>query len=186
MSSCRAVVLALALAACGQSATSLTVDLSAADDVRPTALSLELSFAGGEHNRYALPLGGGPPELPGSFVLRVADRAMRVDAVADATLPDGRHVYGAGSVSVTPYRPARIALFLGLDMPPDLGGLDGGGSAVGQGCGSPSECSSGFCVDGVCCASACGDACAACSTTFGALVNGQCGLRSPGMVCRVA
>jgi hypothetical protein len=66
MPSCRAVVLALALAACGQSATSLTVDVSGGEDVRPTALALELLFESGERSRYALPLGGGTPELPGS------------------------------------------------------------------------------------------------------------------------
>lgn len=45
---------------------------------------------------------------------------------------------------------------------------------VGQPCGlTPSECLSGFCVDGVCCNSACGDTCLACD------VQGQAGTCTP-------
>jgi len=36
--------------------------------------------------------------------------------------------------------------------------------ANGQPCSGPTQCVSGFCADGVCCNSACGDACQSCST----------------------
>lgn len=49
----------------------------------------------------------------------------------------------------------------------------------GDACTSASECASGYCVDGVCCNSACGggalDDCQACSVANGAAQNGSCG-----------
>jgi MYXO-CTERM domain-containing protein len=59
-----------------------------------------------------------------------------------------------------------------------------------QSCASPSDCSSGFCVDGVCCNSACGggvpDDCLGCSLAAGASVDGTCGPVAAGQVCRAA
>ena len=52
--------------------------------------------------------------------------------------------------------------------------------SVGEPCGQASECGSGFCVDGVCCASACtppnSATCSACSVAFGAAVDGTCAI----------
>ena len=39
-----------------------------------------------------------------------------------------------------------------------------GNKAQGELCGAGSECQSGFCVDGVCCATACTEACRTCAT----------------------
>ena len=58
----------------------------------------------------------------------------------------------------------------------------------GDACAAASECASDFCVDGVCCNSACGGGvttdCDACSTAMGAAANGTCGVASNTTVCR--
>ncbi len=59
----------------------------------------------------------------------------------------------------------------------------------GEPCLAASECGSGFCVDGVCCNSACGGGspdCQACSVAAGAMANGVCGAARGGTVCRPA
>ena len=43
------------------------------------------------------------------------------------------------------------------------GGADGGGKGTGQACAAAPECSSGSCVDGVCCETACGGDCEKCN-----------------------
>ncbi|HEY2899879.1 MAG TPA: HYR domain-containing protein [Polyangia bacterium] len=64
----------------------------------------------------------------------------------------------------------------------------GFGDNTGQACGAAADCTSGFCVDGVCCASACGGGdpndCQACSVAAGAASDGTCGPRASGKVCR--
>ncbi len=59
---------------------------------------------------------------------------------------------------------------------------------VGLGCSSASECTTGYCVDGVCCDDPCGggDAndCLACSTAAGALRNGTCAVLPLATLCR--
>jgi uncharacterized repeat protein (TIGR01451 family) len=60
----------------------------------------------------------------------------------------------------------------------------------GDACAAAGECASDFCVDGVCCNSACGGGvssdCEACSTAMGAAVNGTCAAASNTTVCRPA
>jgi FG-GAP repeat protein len=60
----------------------------------------------------------------------------------------------------------------------------------GTACTTNAECSSGSCTDGVCCDTTCGGGdpndCQACSVAAGAAVNGTCGARSAGIVCRAA
>ena len=57
-------------------------------------------------------------------------------------------------------------------------GASGSGS-TGLACGSSSDCASGYCVDGVCCSTACGAGpCDACSTAAGADSDGTCKLFS--------
>lgn len=59
----------------------------------------------------------------------------------------------------------------------------------GEACLSPNDCGSGFCVDGVCCNSACGGGtvdCQACSVAAGAAANGVCGPARGGTICRPA
>lgn len=57
----------------------------------------------------------------------------------------------------------------------------------GQTCKQDSQCDSGFCVDGVCCDSACAGGttdCQACSVARGAAVDGVCGVVAAGKLCR--
>ncbi|MBI4705330.1 MAG: hypothetical protein HY744_29850 [Deltaproteobacteria bacterium] len=73
-----------------------------------------------------------------------------------------------------------------LGAPADPGNGPGAGSAFvfalrredGLACSLPTDCLSGFCVDGVCCNSACGggspDDCMTCSRAFGGAVDGAC------------
>ncbi|AKT43464.1 DNRLRE domain-containing protein [Chondromyces crocatus] len=64
------------------------------------------------------------------------------------------------------------------------------GNGQGVACQFGVDCLSGFCVDGVCCNSACGgnnqNDCQACSQAAGAAVDGTCSVRASGSVCRPA
>jgi hypothetical protein len=58
----------------------------------------------------------------------------------------------------------------------------------GHRCGSADECKSGYCVDGVCCDTACGGGstldCQVCSAAAGASADGVCTLLPAGRMCR--
>lgn len=60
----------------------------------------------------------------------------------------------------------------------------------GEPCKAAAECTSGFCVDGVCCDTACGGGgtndCQACSVQAGAAANGTCGPVAAARSCRAA
>ena len=61
--------------------------------------------------------------------------------------------------------------------------------AQGEACEWDAECTSGFCVDSVCCENACDrdmPRCRACSLAMGGAVDGQCTLRADGVPCREA
>ncbi|EYF04394.1 DNRLRE domain-containing protein [Chondromyces apiculatus] len=62
------------------------------------------------------------------------------------------------------------------------------GNGQGSVCTFDVDCLSGFCVDGVCCNSACGgnnaNDCQVCSQAAGAATNGVCSVRAAGSVCR--
>ena len=64
------------------------------------------------------------------------------------------------------------------------------GNANGAFCAQGSACASGFCVDGVCCDTACGQGnandCQACSIAAGAAVDGKCAMVAVGTICRSA
>ena len=61
---------------------------------------------------------------------------------------------------------------------------------AGLACSAAKACSSGFCVDGVCCNSACGGGalsdCQACAVASGAKIDGTCGAIQVGTQCRAA
>jgi hypothetical protein len=60
--------------------------------------------------------------------------------------------------------------------------------AAGSTCVIGSQCSSGFCVDGVCCDMGCGNSnpsdCQACSTAAGGAANGRCSVLPAGTQCQ--
>ncbi len=59
----------------------------------------------------------------------------------------------------------------------------------GQSCVSAVECTSGFCADGVCCATACGGGvadCQVCSVAAGGTSDGTCSMAKKGATCRAA
>jgi hypothetical protein len=62
------------------------------------------------------------------------------------------------------------------------------GQGPGSTCQTNAECQSGFCVDGVCCNTACGGGnpgdCQACSRFAGAAVDGTCGTVKANFICR--
>jgi hypothetical protein len=62
--------------------------------------------------------------------------------------------------------------------------------SVGGACTSAAQCASGFCVDGVCCESACGGGsatdCQACSAAAGSVADGLCGPARATTVCRAS
>jgi hypothetical protein len=61
--------------------------------------------------------------------------------------------------------------------------------SLGSACASGPECATGFCVDGVCCNTACGGGgprCQACSVAAGGAQDGVCGVAAAGTVCRPA
>ncbi|AKT37389.1 hypothetical protein [Chondromyces crocatus] len=61
------------------------------------------------------------------------------------------------------------------------GGQGGTNLETGEPCGTASQCQSGFCVDGVCCETACNATCQACSATAkGAGEDGTCGNAAAG------
>lgn len=57
---------------------------------------------------------------------------------------------------------------------------------AGTACTSTAECLSGFCVDGVCCASACNEGCGVCSIAKGATADGTCTAAVSGTTCHAA
>jgi hypothetical protein len=65
-----------------------------------------------------------------------------------------------------------------------------GGAGNGASCTVGNDCATGYCVDSVCCDTACGVGdlydCQACSVAAGSSSNGTCGLRSAGVVCSPA
>lgn len=62
------------------------------------------------------------------------------------------------------------------------------GARPGEACGTENDCQSGFCVDGVCCDSACGGGnandCQVCSVAAGGAADGTCGPRKAKAKCR--
>lgn len=93
-----------------------------------------------------------------------------------ASLASGRVLVAGGRDDVTIWRTAEL-----YSLGPGVG--------PGVPCAAAADCASGFCVDGVCCTSACagGDSdCQACSGAAGAATDGTCGPVSAGHLCRAA
>ncbi|MEC7522882.1 MAG: hypothetical protein VYE22_23605 [Myxococcota bacterium] len=71
-----------------------------------------------------------------------------------------------------------------------VAGFGSSGLPDGDMCMADTDCGSGFCVDGVCCDSACGagatDDCQACAIAAGAAADGVCGAVSAGTECRAS
>lgn len=88
-------------------------------------------------------------------------------------------VAGAPFSTISGKTESGVAFALVLGMP----------KGNGLGCGGGVECLSGFCVDGVCCNTACGAGaadCQACSVAAGAASDGTCATAKSGSECRAS
>jgi hypothetical protein len=98
--------------------------------------------------------------------------ALTASATGGALIVYEHHTFDDGA------RPVRVVTRV-------LGGV---GRMAGATCTVGTECASGHCVDGVCCASACGDGdgadCQACSVAAGAAVDGTCAPLAGATRCR--
>lgn len=106
------------------------------------------------------------------------------EAMVRPPLPASRTLFGMATAGA----PRLLAV---TALQPDLSGMVyiyALRSEDGDACSIDDDCHSGFCVDGVCCDSACGagalDDCMACSVAAGAASDGACGPVSAGYACR--
>jgi hypothetical protein len=100
------------------------------------------------------------------------------DPAASGFFGNGVGVFGETFVVGAPRRPVGGAAYAFIDR-----------KGNGEPCLAATECGSGFCVDGVCCNSACGSGtvdCQACSIVAGAAADGVCSPVRGGTVCRAA
>ena len=80
---------------------------------------------------------------------------------AAALLPDGRVLVSGGMTSIA--APADTRYTAELYLP-----------TTGTACAAPADCPTGFCVDHVCCDTACDGACTVCARASGATFDGVC------------
>ena len=131
--------------------------------------------------------GGGAAYVFGSTGMGYTSQQTLTSPVLGADGSFGKSVALAGEVAFVgaPYSlmagkadaGVAIAFALGMTKP------------NGQLCGGTIECASGFCIDGVCCNSACGGGavdCQACSVAAGAPADGMCATAKMGSLCRSA
>lgn len=91
-----------------------------------------------------------------------------VDAATAKDGPDGKGDLDGGGVADAAGSEG------GISVPP-------GSAAAGEPCSGAADCQSTFCVDGVCCASACTGACVACAESYTGKENGLCSAVIQGM-----
>ncbi len=119
-----------------------------------------------------------------AFVFTRVGDAWALETTLTPPLPASRTVFGIatagapGLLAVTALQPDRSGMVYIYALR----------SEDGDACSVDDDCHSGFCVDGVCCDSACGagalDDCMACSVAAGAASDGACGPVSAGYACR--
>ncbi|MFO0592837.1 MAG: hypothetical protein U0441_35160 [Polyangiaceae bacterium] len=118
------------------------------------------------YGNWLLP--GGAPLLPDDLAIAAVPDEDETPGDIDAALP------GRAAVPVL-HESNNTLRFVALDL-----------GANGQPCGG-FDCQSGYCVDGVCCNSPCGDGdpndCLACSKAAGAAADGSCSARANGSSC---
>lgn len=126
-----------------------------------------------------------------AFLRAAATGTWSYATQSPAAAPSAGDLYG-GAVALDGRRAAIGASREDVEM--TTAGWDDGavfpvsyGLANGAACSDRSAalCTSTFCTDGVCCATACAGACDACSVAAGATANGTCSL-TPGVECRAA
>ncbi|MEO7329029.1 MAG: MYXO-CTERM sorting domain-containing protein [Minicystis sp.] len=110
-----------------------------------------------------------------------------------AVLPPGQKLSGAPAVASDGAGNTMVGYARGSYAPP-FGSirvwsrLAHFGSSLGSACQAAADCGSGFCVDGVCCNTLCGNGvpndCQVCSVAAGAAVDGTCSPVPQGPVCR--
>lgn len=156
--------------------------------IEQMSVSLRRAVVGGPRITPSAPM---RQALPIDVALTVPPTASGQLTVDVTGLTAGQAVAsGSGSTSLSSgaHVTVKVTLVAGIlpageDMAmavADAGDAATGGGAnktAGTACGVASECQSGFCVDGVCCQSACTDACRACNLAGHA---GQCMAAAPG------
>ncbi len=162
----RAPILMVQLPPNVQTGTPAVAIVNATDpDGDGVTLSFQLEKPAGS---AALLTGGGTlnpafvPDVPGAYALNVEADDGR----------GGRMTQRAFTQANTgPMNNADGGVILPGQMPPAKQNR-----AAGTACGNPNDCASGFCVDGMCCASACVGLCESCNGQ----TPGQCGAIAPG------
>jgi hypothetical protein len=153
---------------------------------------------GAAWSQPTIPFGGSPPSRSAPAMATVGSTAVLHGGFDDnaAARLDTWAWDGATWTNLVPYPTApggrasmtvvgsTVVMFNGDTW---LMTLDATKRANGVVCAAAADCVSGFCVDGVCCNTACGGGaagdCQACGTTAGAAANGTCGPVTNGQAC---
>ena len=145
----------------------------------------------------SLRVGASAVVLPTSIVANGSVIVTGGSATGSTPLPSAELFSGTSTWTATPSMPGPLqgsqAVLLGSNMILVAGGLSSSttvqnaaylyDASFGLGCGSNSQCASGFCANGICCDSSCTGTCGACNLA-GHL--GTCSPLSNGTVCRAA
>jgi len=156
---------------------------STSNSVYGQSVAFSFASSGGTTRNIAV-LGAPGSNMPPAIFSRSSSGSWS----HQSTLPAESLVSGYGQSLYVDF--ARFMIGAPITIVTGMVLVDRIGEQNGTACTAPNQCSSGFCVDGVCCNSACGDGaadCQACSRAQNGKTNGECTpLRTSGVVCRAA